>query len=103
MVMPSTVAVRARAGRGLPGVPSVSGPPASDELDPRATIALLTATLRTFVRRTWKEGLHTENCRRGQFVDGYSAPDGAPCSRPCAVAQLAITTGLGWLAREQAI
>lgn len=27
---------------------------------------------------------HLPTCRVGQWVDGYSAPDGAPCSPKCA-------------------
>lgn len=38
-------------------------------------------------------GRHLPTCRIGQWVDGHSAPDGAPCSARCAAIR-------AWLSAE---
>lgn len=43
---------------------------------------------------------HLTTCRLGQWVDGYSRPEGAPCSAKCVTVRHLITDLEAFLAEE---
>jgi len=112
----STVAAPARAAGVPPATPRVPVPLLSVDglvtlgaacravlgpARPRglAVVLLLVAVVRARLTPHMSGGVHLVDCRRGMSVDGFRPPAGAPCSRSCAAAQLALGLGLRELRR----
>ena len=64
-----------------------------------AVVGLLVAVVRGRFTPHMSGGLHLLECRKGMSVNGYRPPAGAPCSRACATAQVALRLGLACLPR----
>lgn len=75
--------------------------PPSPAAQARALVARSLAVLESFTLRNGggRNG-HLTTCRLGQWVDGYSGPDGAPCSAKCVTVRHLITDLEAFLVEE---